>query len=372
MVKHALIIGSSGIIGFPLSEYLLLCRDWKVTGVARKDYEHRPERLNLFRCDVSDDSDVKKLAELKDVTHLFYVLWVPGKSEEEQCKVNKRVFQNVLTTIQQGSKNLQYVYLQTGNKHYGMHMGPTKGMIVPFKEENARLPIPNFYYDQEDVLFKEAQGKSWSWNIVRPPSIVGFTLGTPMNIGMCLGVYATIMKELGQPLIFPYGEQAWVSHREFVDAKVVCKFIAHLAPREVHDRKLLCPITANEIFNISNGDYYTPQTLWPKLADYFGMPFKLAEKPFKAAESMKDKEDVWNRVVQKYNLKKVPYKNLVNWEFMDLCLGRPWNEATIIQKAVKSGFTELESTESMFVNFFDGLTNMNIIPRNGSKLTASE
>jgi hypothetical protein len=35
---------------------------------------------------------------------------------------------------------------------------------------------------------------------------------------------------------------------------------------------------ANNAFNIQNGDYTRMQQLWPKLAEYFGMEWKMAGK----------------------------------------------------------------------------------------------
>jgi len=363
-MKHALVVGCSGIVGLKLVDHLLLHRDWKVTGIARKDFPLRPERLNLVTMNISEEKDLKKLASLNDVTHIFYVVWCPCGTDEECCKCNKKMFQNVLTTVQQSSKCLQYVYLQTGTKYYGMHVGPEKGMTLPYREDNERLPSPHFQYELEDLLMKEAKGKSWTWNIARPPCIIGYTATTPMNIGVTLGIYAAILKELGQPLIFPYGEECWTPIREFIDADLLSRFILWLTPHETVDGKLQKRITANEIFNITNGDYYSMETLWPKIAKFFGMEYQVAKKPFKVAETMRDKEEVWNRIVQKHNLTKTPLKNLVTWEYMDLYLGRSWNEISVLQKTVSAGFLESENTESNFFNFFESMVNMNVLPRN--------
>ena len=36
----------------------------------------------------------------------------------------------------------------------------------------------NFYYDQEDFMFKLQAQRKWSWNVIRPNGIVGFTPGS--------------------------------------------------------------------------------------------------------------------------------------------------------------------------------------------------
>jgi nucleoside-diphosphate-sugar epimerase len=361
--KHALILGSSGIIGFPLSQQLILRSDWKITGVARKDYDHRPKEVDLVTCDLTNAQECdNKLGNLKGITHIFYVTWVSRPTEEENCKVNREMFQNVLTAVQKADNCLQYVYLQTGTKHYGNWIGPKYNQRTPAREEDPRLNAPIFYYDQEDVLFKQNQGKSWAWNIARPPTIIGFTIRTVMNLGMTIAVYAHVLKESGQPLIFPYSQTAYHAVREFVDSRLLCRFIEWMAPDDIRKGNSNRKLVANEAFNIHNGDYYRMENLWPQLAAYFGMEAKVADKPTTVHEIMKGKDDVWDKVVQKHGLKPYKMQDMVTWDFMHQTLSREWDELSIIQKTVKAGYHEQINTDTMFVNFFDGLKNSKIIP----------
>jgi len=266
------------------------------------------------------------------------------------------MFQNILGRVKK-CKTLKYVYLQTGTKYYGMHLGPEKGLITPSRENNPRLTGPNFHYDLEDHLKKEAEGGYFTYNIVRPPVIIGFTTKTAMNFGVNLAVYACILKQLKKPLLFPYNEKCYNALREFADAKLVTSFILWLTPIEC-DRNL----TANEVFNIQNGDYFRMKDLWPRIARYFGMEAKLADKPFNVQQYMKDKGSTWNEIVSKHSLKKYSIEDLGSFDSFDQVLGREWDECTLIQKAVKSGYTRQVNTEKMFTSFFDGLKNCQIIP----------
>lgn len=36
----------------------------------------------------------------------------------------------------------------------------------------------NFYYNQEDFMFNLHKQRTWSWNVIRPNGIVGFTPGS--------------------------------------------------------------------------------------------------------------------------------------------------------------------------------------------------
>lgn len=62
-------------------------------------------------------------------------------------------------------------------KNYGVHLGPRP---VPLEESLGRYEDngENFYYPQEDFMFERQKGKSWSYNIIRPNAIVGFTPGS--------------------------------------------------------------------------------------------------------------------------------------------------------------------------------------------------
>jgi nucleoside-diphosphate-sugar epimerase len=366
--KHALIVGSSGIVGYPLSQELLLRNDWQITGIARKDYDHRPKGVDFVSCDLTSAQDVEsKLSKVTGITHVFYVTWVSTKSEEENCRVNRDMFQNVLTAVQSGKNNLQYVYLQTGTKHYGNWLGPSAGQVTPAREEDPRLKAPVFYYNQEDVLFKEHQGKSWNWNIARPSTIIGFTTKTAMNLGMTIAIYAQVLKESNQPLIFPYSEKAYQATREFTDSRLLVRFIEWMTPDDIRKGSNQKKFVHNEAFNCNNGDYYRMKNLWPKIAEYFEMEAKLADKPTTVHELMKGKEEVWDRVVQKHKLKQYKLQDLVTWDFFHGTLSREFDELTLVQKAVRAGFTDQINTETMFFNFFDGLKNGNIIPGKPSK-----
>lgn len=70
------------------------------------------------------------------------------------------------TTIQLIFYSLQY---------YGAHLGKLKAPA----EESAPRYIDdgdNFYYSQEDYLQELQKRRStWSWNVIRPTGIIGFT-----------------------------------------------------------------------------------------------------------------------------------------------------------------------------------------------------
>ena len=78
--------------------------------------------------------------------------------ETENIRVNAGMVRNVLDAVSD-SKTVHHVALVTGLKHY---LGPFeaygKGILpdTPFREEQPRLDIQNFYYAQEDKVFSAA------------------------------------------------------------------------------------------------------------------------------------------------------------------------------------------------------------------------
>src|ERR1044072_5899150 len=96
------------------------------------------------------------------------------------------MLRNVLRAVIPNAPNLRHVTLVTGAKHY---TGPFEILRKvefhepPFTEDLPRLDVPNFYYNQEDILFEEtAKKEGVTWSIHRPLPIFGFSPYSLMNI----------------------------------------------------------------------------------------------------------------------------------------------------------------------------------------------
>jgi nucleoside-diphosphate-sugar epimerase len=357
MVKHALIVGGTSIVGYQLASLLLLEGGWKVTGLARR-HAQVIEDYRLIECDLlAPGFDLKKVLgdSVKDVTHVFFMTWIPRPTEEEQVKVNNQLFKTIVNTVADASNNLEHIYLQTGSKYYGMHFGPKGGMVTPCKEEDERKGT-NFYYALEDSLIEIANKRNLTWSVARPPCMLGFTHGKAMNLGVSLAVYAVVLKELGKPLIFPYGEKAFRCFRELASNKVVARFIVWLTDRNNPQNK-------NQAFNITNGDLYRMEQLWHAIANYFGMEVQVThDTNFNLNNFMNEHKEVWDRVVTKNGLHKHDLNSLGTWDFMELMCKRDWDECMLINKSLKYGWTERRDTLDVLATFFDELSLKKIIP----------
>ena len=87
----------------------------------------------------------------------------------------------------------------------------------------------------------------FSWSIHRPSTVIGYVLGNAMNMGVILSVYATICRETGQPFVFPGSPQQYNGLVDVTDARLLARHFKWAAT---------VPRTANQAFNVVNGDVF--------------------------------------------------------------------------------------------------------------------
>jgi hypothetical protein len=84
------------------------------------------------------------------------------------------LFENFLSVLLEVSLDLENCTLQTGGKHYNVHLYPVP---TPAREEEPRreASIDNFYFPQEGFLIAKQKSHRWSWNVIRPEAFIGTT-----------------------------------------------------------------------------------------------------------------------------------------------------------------------------------------------------
>ena len=133
------------------------------------------------------------------------IVWIT----QAYCQHLGRLLQNFLTALDTADIKPKRILLQTGLKNYGVHLGPVS---VPCTESDPRIEIgpPNFYYRQEDILFKHCESHpGTSYNVTMPSWIVGAVKASDMTTMYPLAVYAAVQRKLGEPLAFPGDTAAW-------------------------------------------------------------------------------------------------------------------------------------------------------------------
>jgi len=345
----ALVVGANGVIGTNLINYLLSINHWQVIGLSRKGGKTNQNLTNIS-VDLLNAADTKKqLTSLSNVTHVFYAAYQDRDTWTALVQPNLAMLVNVVDAIEPITTNLQHISLMQGYKVYGAHLGPFK---TPAKESDAGHMPPEFNVDQQQFLERRQQGKQWSWSAIRPSVVGGTALGNPMNLALAIAVYASISKELHLPLRFPGKPGAYDKLMEMTDANLLAKATVWAATE---------PPCANQAFNITNGDLFRWNDLWPKIARYFdmeiGTPLHL---PLQSV--MEDKATFWEHMQEKYNLKKHGYKKLSSWRFSDFVFSWDYDFFSDGSKARRFGFHDYIDTEQMFYHLFNEFRKDKIIP----------
>jgi len=348
-MKKALVAGALGVSGRALVNHLVALGEWEVIGLSRRKPEFETT-ARYVALDLLNRSAVDAyMSELGEVTHIFYgALQMVGNFFEEIAP-NLAMLQNTVEAVERSSSGLRKVVLLEGAKYYGAHLGPYK---TPAKESDPRHMPPNFYYDQEDYLVARCSGKSWSWTALRPSCICGFAVGNPMNMATVIAVYASLCKEMGLPLRYPGSTASYGVLMEMTDAELLAKAMVWAAES---DR------CGGQAFNITNGDFHRWQHLWPRLAEFFKMPYAPPQR-FPLTQFMSDKGPLWDAMVKKYGLLPYSFRDAASWQFGEAVFNLEYDVMSDMTKARRFGFHEAMDTEEMLLRMFAQFQKMRFIP----------
>ena len=261
MTGTALVVGASGIVGGATAE-LLTEQGWTVHGLARRPIDQPGVRP--IAADLQDAAATAAALSGVRPDAVFITTWLRQDSEAENIRVNSAMVRNLLDALRPGG-GVRHVALVTGLKHY---LGPFeaygKGKLpqTPFREDQGRLDVENFYYAQEDELFAAAARDGFTWSVHRPHTMIGKAVGNAMNMGTTLAVYATICAETGRPFRFPGSAAQWNSLTDMTDARLLARHLLWAAQT---------PAAANEAFNVVNGDVFRWSWMWGRIAAWFGL-----------------------------------------------------------------------------------------------------
>ena len=351
--KNALVVGVTGISGNNVADRLVE-DGFTVHGLARRPPLHRPG-ISPVAADLLDPASVAKAVAGLDITHVYFCTWARQDTEAENCRVNGAMLQNLLDAVTQTSKP-EHVALVTGLKHY---LGPFEsyGKVkpdTPFREDQARLPYQNFYYDQEDILYEAAAKAGFAWSVHRPHTLIGWALGNAMNMGVTLAVYAAICKETGRGFLFPGTSQQYEAVTDVTDARILARQLVWASTT---------PAAFDQAFNIVNGDVFRWRRLWGTIAAYLGVEVAAYPgKPTPLEQQMAGEGATWDAIVAKYGLQPNTLETLASWWHTDADLGRELETFTDMTKSRQFGFNELQVTERSFTDLFDRLRAEKIIP----------
>jgi nucleoside-diphosphate-sugar epimerase len=353
MAKTALVVGSSGIVGSATAA-LLAERGWTVHGLARRPAAQAGVRP--VAADLQDAGATAAAVQGIDADAVFITTWLRQDSEAENIRVNAAMVRHLLDGLPAPNRP-RHVALVTGLKHY---LGPFeaygKGTLpqTPFREEQGRLDVENFYYAQEDAVFAAAARDGFTWSVHRPHTVIGKAVGNAMNMGTTLAAYATLCRETGRPLAFPGSAAQWSSLTDMTDAGQLARHLVWAAETEAaHDQD----------FNVVNGDVFRWQWMWGRIAAWFGVeaaPFDGIVRPLEA--QMANDAPLWRRIAEQEGLAEPDLARLASPWHTDADLGRPIEVVTDMGKSRRLGFTGYVPTDDAFFALFARLRADRLIP----------
>jgi nucleoside-diphosphate-sugar epimerase len=354
MAGTALVVGASGIVGSATAD-LLLEKGWTVKGLARRPVPQTG--VEPIAADLQDATATAAALEAVHPDTVFITTWLRQDSEAENIRVNSAMVRNLLDGLRATGRAPRHVALVTGLKHY---LGPFeaygKGALpqTPFREEQGRLDIENFYYAQEDEVFAAARRDGFSWSVHRPHTVIGKAVGNAMNMGTTLATYATLCRETARPFRFPGSAAQWNGLTDMTDAGLLAQHLLWAAET---------PAAANEAFNVVNGDVFRWSWMWERIARWFGLeasPFDGVVRPLE--EQMAEDAPFWRRIAEREGLAEPDLARLASPWHTDADLGRPIEVVTDMSKSRRLGFTGYQPTEDAFIRLFERLRADRLIP----------
>jgi nucleoside-diphosphate-sugar epimerase len=354
MIGSALVVGASGIVGNNLARRLL-AQGWQVHGLARRPPGDIAGVLPVA-ADLRDPVALRAALDGIRPTHVFLTTWLRQATEAENITVNAAMVRNLLDALRPGG-GVRHVALVTGLKHY---LGPFeaygKGTLpaTPFREEQPRLDVENFYYAQEDEVFAGARRDGFGWSVHRPHTIIGYAVGNAMNMGATLAAYATICRETGRPFVFPGSAVQWNGLTDMTDAQLLAR---HLEWAATTDQ------ARDQAFNVVNGDVFRWSWMWPRIAGWFGVeaaPFPGEVMPLE--RQLADAGPIWADIAKRRGLAESNLAVLASAWHTDADLGRPIEVVTDMSKSRKLGFLDYQATDDSFFDLFARLRAERIIP----------
>jgi nucleoside-diphosphate-sugar epimerase len=358
--KKVVVAGATGLVGNAALRHFGGVEQCEVIALSRR----KPRELYGARhvaVDLTDAAQCSHAAtDLGGTTHLIYAALyeqpnlVDGWRDDKQIKTNDLMLRNLMAALEPVAPSLRHVALLQGTKAYGVHVRP---LIVPAREGRSEMyEQPNFYWAQENFLREQQQGKAWHWSILRPVLIVGLAMGGAMDLIPPLGVYAAMLREQGRALDYP-GGAARVT--QAVDVDLLARAIAWCGETEA---------ARNEAFNVTNGDVFTWENIWPAIADAFGMK-PGAAMPLSLATEYPKLIAPWEALRRRHNLLSPGLEEFVGLSFQyadySMRYGQTQSGPPSIVSTVKinqAGFTEMMDTEVMFRKWFGQARASRLLP----------
>jgi nucleoside-diphosphate-sugar epimerase len=364
-MSKMLVAGASGLIGLATVRHFAARPDWAVVGVSRRVPPGTAG--TVVSLDLTDAAACRAVAAAHpDITHLTYAALfelpglMPGWFDEDAIERNTLMLRNLCAALAGSAPGLRHVTLMHGTKAYGVHTGlEVTPAMIPLRERLPRVPHRNFYFTQEDYLRREHAG--WGLTVFRPTVVYGEAPGNNMNPLLPVLAYAAVLRERGEPLYRPWpGGGPW-RLSEAVDAGLVAEAVAWAADAGA---------ARGQTFNLTNGDLFTWDGVWPAIADALGMK-PGGHQPVSFVSDVRGWAGEWAAIVDRYDLAAPrdldAFVGANSFVYADQIVagGGRGAAAPVLNSTVKArlaGFAGCADTEDMFRRQIAGLQRARMIP----------
>lgn len=340
-----LIAGANGLVGRHVAGAFWGEPGWRVVTIGRHATAGRgPDAPDPhLAVDLLDAAAVHDaVAAQPDVTHLVF-------SARGARDADVTMLANVLAAFRESPALLRHVTMFQSARAYGGGFGPYK---IPAKESDPRLPVPEVCDEQLDVLVEAAASDGFRWTALRADTVIGYAAGNPRNLLMVLAVYASVCRARGLPLRFPGTEDQYRCLAQVTDANLLGRAAVWAAGSEA---------AADDVFNVTNGDAFRWCDLWPRIADAFGIGVA-PPSPFSLVDAMGGNGDVWDWLVNQYELVPSKWEDLVDWAFGDAVLRAGFDRLYSTVKVRAAGFGDAYDSEDRFTDWLSRLASERVIP----------
>lgn len=349
----ALVAGALGLVGAHL---LAALREagWRTVGIARGAQPmatmpvpgHRHLQLDLLDAASCRAQLTPLTAEL---TNVYFAARISDADPLKETHINLAMLVNLLDALDCPGSALSHLCLVHGTKWYGSHLGPYP---TPAREDDPRCISPVFYYAQHDEMRRRQEGRSWTWSTVRPHIVLGMGTQYPYNCLTLLGTYGTLCRAMRVPFSFPGSRAAFDSVSQATDADLLARAMIWSATT---------PRAANQDYNVINGDYFRWSSLWPSLAEFFGLSCGPV-RPMSLARELAGTDALWDRLVTDHGLRPLKLRQLANWQFGDFVFASHWDDMSSTVKLREHGFHETVATETSLLRHLTKMRVARLIP----------
>ncbi|WP_425996009.1 SDR family oxidoreductase [Caulobacter sp. DWR1-3-2b1] len=353
MTHSALVVGATGIVGQATAR-LLVEADWSVLGLSRSPLVQAG--VTRVTANLHDAAALAGVLADARPSRVFITTWARQDTEVENIRVNSAMVRNLLDALRPGG-SVRHVALVTGLKHY---LGPFEsygqGVLpqTPFREDQGRLEIDNFYYAQEDEVFAAAARDGFTWSVHRPHTVIGYAVGNAMNMGQTLAVYASLCRETGRPFRFPGSSAQWNGLTDMTAADLLARHLLWASTT---------PAAANQAFNVVNGDVFRWNWMWGRIADWFGLePAPFDGQIIPLEQQMAGDAKRWASLADRHGLIERDITRLASPWHTDADLGRPVEVIADMTRSRRLGFAAYQPTEDAFIALFERLREHRLIP----------